>query len=378
MEKQGSLRRRHNKRTAILITLGSVMLMGIAGCGMVKLPWSSPASKAASPPPAAAPVAATTASTVVPVASAPSAVPADTGDTVDEVVASVDGTPITSHDVEAFMASGGAGSFGGQPVASSAPPDAAAALKQLITLKMLDDETKKYADKVDDAHVDQYIQTLEQQNHITDTQLRAQLQAQGLSYDQFRSNVRRQIEVLTMIDREIRQKIVVSQAQIAAYYKDHQSDFTISQEKYELAQILVAVPAGATPAQVEAARAKAENIHKKLVGGADFASMAQQYSDDDSKSKGGELGYFSPDELNDQVEAAIKNLKPGQISEVVRTKYGFHIVKLEQHQQPGVRTLDQVKDEIRDSLMTEKARAQFQKWVDQSLVKQHYVEIMNN
>ncbi len=242
---------------------------------------------------------------------------------------------------------------------------------------MIEQEAEKYASKVDDDEVDRYIQNLEQQNHMTDQQLHAQLTAQNVSYDEFRGKIRKQIEAMTMIDREVRQKIVIPENEIDIYYKDNPDEFTTTEEKFTLAQILISVPAGATPQQVEALRQKADDAHAQAVKkGADFGSLALQYSDDDSKTKGGELGEFSPGDLNDAVLAAIKNSKDGEISPVVKTKYGFHIVKVEQHQLPGVKPLDQVRGQIREKMMTEQAKDEFQKWIATDLIKQHYVETL--
>jgi peptidyl-prolyl cis-trans isomerase SurA len=297
---------------------------------------------------------------------------------IDSVIASVDGEPITSRDVTQFKAPGGSGSPGAGSMPSVLTPSSSnpdAVLKAIITNKMLENESKNYADKVDDDEVDRYIANMEQQGKVSDAQLRAQLQQQGVSYDDFRAKVRKQVQAITMVDHEVRQKIVVPEAEINQYYKDNPDEFTTTEEKYDLAQILIAMPAGAPAQQVADAQKKADDVRKQaLKGGADFGSLALQYSDDDSKTKGGELGQFAPDDINDSILAAIKNLKPGDISAVVRTKYGFHIVKVESHQMPGLQPLDQVRGQIRDKLMTFHSKEEFQKWVDEDLTKQHYVE----
>jgi peptidyl-prolyl cis-trans isomerase SurA len=100
------------------------------------------------------------------------------------------------------------------------------------------------------------------------------------------------------------------------------------------------------------------------------------YSDDESKSNGGELGWFAPSDVMDQILAAVRPLKPGEISAPIRTSHGIHIVKLEEHQVPGVQPLADVKTLIRAHLVDEQSGAQLQKWVDSDLVKQHYVETM--
>ena len=153
-------------------------------------------------------------------------------------------------------------------------------------------------------------------------------------------------------------------------------EFTVKQEKFQLAQILIAVPPNASPAEVAAAKAKADEVRKKAVAGEDFGDLAKRYSDDDSKAQGGELGMFGPDDIMDEILAAIKNLQPGQISEVVRTKHGFHIVKVEEHAIPGVRPLPAVKEDIRNHLVDQQTRGQLEGWVETDLVKQHDVETM--
>ncbi len=296
---------------------------------------------------------------------------------IDSVVASVDGDPITSTDLKNPRATGSASGMPSGGLAIGTPDSPQGALKTAIEQKLLEEEALKYAPKVDDDEIDRYITNLEQQNHITDAQLRAQLQGQNISYDDFREKIRKQVEAMTMIDREVRQKIVIPEREIEIYYKNNPDEFTTTDEKFKLAQILIAVPANATPRQLEALQQKADDVHKLAVkSGADFGGLALQYSDDDSKTKGGELGEFAPGDLNDAVLLAIKNSKDGDISPVVKTKYGFHIVKVEQHQTPGLEPLDQVRGKIRETLMTEQAKEAFQKWLDNDLVKRHYVETL--
>ena len=293
---------------------------------------------------------------------------------IDSVVASVDGNPITSHDLKnpSTITNGPT-----SPTSMGTPDKPAGALKSAIEQKLLEEESHKYASKVSDDEVDRYIQNLEEQNHVTDEQLRAQLRTQNISYAEFRDKIHKQVEAMTMIDHEVRQKIVIPEAEIVNYYKDNPDEFTTTEEKFKLAQILIAAPADTTPQHLEELRQKADDVHQKAVKkGADFGSLALQYSDDDSKTKGGELGEFAPGDLNDAVLAAIRNSKDGDISPVVKTKYGFHIVKVEEHQLPGVKPLDQVHALIREKLTTEQAKGAFQAWLDNDLVKRHYVETL--
>ena len=292
---------------------------------------------------------------------------------LDRVVASVDGDPITMREVKDFAAQRG------QPIQTDdfASSDAAkVAVKALIGEKLLEQEVKKYDDKVDDAQIDKYIQQLRQDKHMSDVEFRAQLQASGISYDDLRKRARLDIEKAMMIEQEVRAKIDVPEADIKAYYDAHKEDFTITKERLKLAQILIALPPNPTAAQVSAAQKKADMIRARAAKGDDFGDLARVYSDDESKSNGGELGWFAPSDVMDQILVAVKLLKPGEISAPIRTSHGIHIVKLEEHEVPGVQPLNDVRAPIRGQLVDQQSGAQLEKWVESDLVKQHYVETM--
>jgi parvulin-like peptidyl-prolyl isomerase len=292
---------------------------------------------------------------------------------VDRIVASVDGDPITMREVKDFA------SQHGQPIETddfASSDTAKTAVKALIGEKLLEQEVKKYDDKVDDAQVDKYIAQLRADKHMSDAEFRAQLQASGMSYDDLRKRARLDIEKAMMIEQEVRAKIDVPDADIKAYYDAHKEDFTITKERLKLAQILISLPANPTPAQVAAAQKKAAMVRARAAKGDDFGDLARVYSDDDSKSNGGELGWFAPADINDQILAAVKPLKPGEISAPTRTSHGIHVVKLEEHEVPGVVPLSEVKAPIRAQLIDQETAKALQKWVESDLVKQHYVETM--
>ncbi len=352
-----------------------VAMLLVAGCATMRSlnPFASSkknaqTAKAAAPDPAPEPASAAA-------SYAPPPPPNVPGTTIDSVVASVDGQPVTTADIQNYGNKSTTPGMAPKFSATSATPNAV--LKAIITQKMLEIEAEKFAGKVDDDEVDRYIASVEAQSHINDAQLRQELQARGIKYDAFRAKVRRQIEAMTMVNQEVRQKIVIPESDIVAYYKAHPNEFMASKEQFQLAQILIAVPPNASPDQRAALRKKAHKVHSLVVKkGGDFAALAMEYSDDDSKSKGGELGYFAPDELNDQILAGIKNLNTGQISPVIRSKYGFHIIEVEKHQRPGLIPLSEVRNQIRDKLTTDRAKGKFQQWVDTDLIKDHYVETL--
>lgn len=293
---------------------------------------------------------------------------------LDRVVASVDGDPITVRDLEAFAAVNHVTLSDPEDMNS---PKTKAVLKGVISQYLLESEVKKYKDQVDERQVDEYIANFEKGNGLTDAQLRTQLQAQGHTYEEFRKHARLELQKMIMIQKEVRQKVNISPGEIKAYYDAHPQEFTVGKESFKLAQILIAVPPNPSPAQVAAAHAKAEDIRKQLLAGADFGKLAREYSDDDSKSQGGELGNFSRGDMIDAIQKAIDQMKVGDISEPIRTDHGFHILKLEAHDKAGLKPLAEVSSEIQEKLVGQKAEQQFSTWVDQDLTKQHYIETFN-
>ncbi|HXW84071.1 MAG TPA: peptidylprolyl isomerase [Candidatus Binataceae bacterium] len=294
------------------------------------------------------------------------------GQPLDRIVASVDGDPITLREVHAFAAQNGH-PFDGDDLANS--DDGKGALKAMIGQMLLEHEAKKFDDKIDEAQVDRYIDDVRNEKHMTEPQFRAALQQSGISYDDFRKHSRLELERVMMMRSEVSSKVEVSDQEIQDFYDAHKSEFMIKSERYRLAQVLIAVPQTASPAQVAEARKKADMVRAFAVKGLDFNGLAHKYSDDDSKSAGGELGWFSPGDIMDEILHGIKGLKPGDISPVIRSKHGFHILKVEDHEVPGPVPLAQMKDQIREHLVEEKSRDKLGEWVDTELVKTHYVEI---
>lgn len=291
---------------------------------------------------------------------------------IDAIVASVNGEPLTMRDLKAFCAAVGIKlPEGDGPQSVAIRRDA---LRGLIQSKLMDLELESFSSQIGDSAIDRYIDKIREKNHVSEEGFKAEVVRNGLTWADYRKHVRTELEKMELLDHRVRPKINVTPEQINAYYAAHKQEFTVKDERFELAQILVAVAPNASPAQRDAARKKAEALRKRAVAGEDFGELARQNSDDDSASKGGELGTFAPDEILNQVRVAVAKLDAGQISEVVETSHGFHIIKVEQHQRAGVRPLGEVHEEIRGRLEDEATETYLKRWMDEDLVKGHHVE----
>lgn len=178
--------------------------------------------------------------------------------------------------------------------------------------------------KVSDAEIDRSMGQIAQQNGLDLSQLRGALAQQGIDYDQFRRNVRDQLIVQTLRQRIAQSRAQVSDAEIDSLIRNG----NLRGGQLHLGYIVVNVPDGATPEQIDEAHAKAEEAKKQIDEGMDFAAAAIRYSSAQNALQGGDLGWRSRDELPPALADAADKLQEGQVSPPMRGPNGFHIIKL--------------------------------------------------
>lgn len=262
----------------------------------------------------------------------------DTGPrAADFIVAVVNSEPITNNEVrdrmlryEQQMAQSGA----------SMPPRAQLArevLERLITEKAQLQVAKEENIKVDDSLVDQAEANVARQNGLTVADLHGRMQAEGVDVKAYREQLRNQIMLQRLRDRELESRVKVTEQDIDHYLRDQQQGAVDPASlQLNLQHILVAVPEHATDAQVAAARAKAQVLLERARAGEDFSKLARENSDAaGAASDSGVVGMRTADRLPEVFVDAVRDLKPGSIANVIRSPAGFHIVKVLEKQQAG-------------------------------------------
>ena len=181
--------------------------------------------------------------------------------------------------------------------------------------------------RVDDTQLEQAIARIAAGNGLSVSQFREMLQNDGISFDRFRADIRDEMTIARVREREVENKIVVSEGEI-----DHFLSAELSQGRnvaeYEVAHILLWVPESATPEQIQGARAKAEGIIERLRRGENFAQLAATYSDAPDGLQGGNLGSRTLDRLPSIFAESVTTLQVNEISPILRSPNGFHIIKL--------------------------------------------------
>ncbi len=181
--------------------------------------------------------------------------------------------------------------------------------------------------RVDDATVNAAIARIAEQNNTTLPMFRERLEREGLSFARFREDVRDDIIMARLRDREVDSRIQVSEGEIDNFLAA-QAGVEAGAVEYDIAQILLRVPDNATTERIEEMRKRAEQLLGELRGGADFARAAASYSNAPEALQGGDLGWRTAERLPTLFLDAVKNLKPGEIGPIVRSPGGFHILKL--------------------------------------------------
>lgn len=197
-------------------------------------------------------------------------------------------------------------------------------LERLIVTELQVQRALQTGIRVSDADVDQYLVSIAQSNNITVQQMRQTIEADGMDFAEFRRNIGEQV----MTER-LQQRIVNSMDPIT----DTEIDILLASEdysggEYNVSHILVIVPDGSTPSEVEQAKAKADDVHQRLVDGLDFASAAISYSESQEALQGGLIGWRDLNSVPAFFADAVRGLQPGDFTEPVRSPMGFHIIKV--------------------------------------------------
>jgi peptidyl-prolyl cis-trans isomerase SurA len=202
------------------------------------------------------------------------------------------------------------------------------ALDALIDERVMISSARESGMRVDETEVDRAVQSIAQQNQISLEVLRERLRAEGTDYGRFRANLRDQIMIERLREREVYQRIRISDEDIERTVAQ-QREAANADAETNIAQILITVPEGATPAQLAAKRAAAEAALARVRKGENFEAVAREISEDSNRKAGGVIGLRPASKLPDVFVEATKALKSGEVAtELLRTGAGFHVLKL--------------------------------------------------
>ena len=296
------------------------LLAGPTGAQQPAAPTSSSSpAPAETGAPASAPPAATS-------APAPATQPRSSRP-VDRIVAVVNDEVITANELQARTR---AAQLQLQRQKIQAPPPEI--LERQVLERMIIDRAqlqmaRESGVRVDDATVNAAMSRIAEANNMTIPALRQRLEAEGISFNQFREDVRQDILLNRLREREVDGRLQISENELDNFIAD-QAGVTADGEEINLAQILLRVPENANAQRLDETRQRADEILSQLKGGADFSRLAATYSNAPEALQGGALGWRAVDRLPTLFLEAIKGVKVGEIAPIVRSPNGFHILKV--------------------------------------------------
>ncbi len=256
---------------------------------------------------------------------------------------------------------------------------ASSTLRDLIDQDLLLDKGKQLGITGDTELVKRLDEMRKQMNLGSMEDLEKAAQQQGVSFEDFKQNIRNGIITQEVISREVGGSIKITQQETQYFYNKHKSELQ-QPEAIRLSEILVAVPqsASADPAaddaSLKAAQEKASQLLKDLRAGQKFEDVAKKSSNGETAAQGGDLGYFKRGELAKELEDQTFAMKPGDISDVIRTKQGFLILKVAEHHTAGIPPLAEVQNQIQEQIYYQKLQPALRVYLTR-LREEAYVDV---
>lgn len=271
---------------------------------------------------------------LAPAPAAPRAPAPNVQRSAEYIVALVNSEPITNNEVQARAVR----ILRENPEAERYPrPELMRlVLERLIGERAQMQVAKEQGIKIDDVAVDQAEQTVARQNQISVAELRRRVTEEGLSQEQFRRELREQLMLIRLRDREIEGKVKISDVEVDQYIREQRSGTNAAiPPNINIAQLLVAVPESASEADVAKLQQRAQGLAQRARAGEDFAKLVQEFSDSPDRASGGAIGMRSADRYPPLLVEATQSTPIGGIIGPVRSSTGFHVLKLLAKSQPG-------------------------------------------
>ena len=238
-------------------------------------------------------------------------------------------------------------------------------LNQIIDNKLTDQEVRRYNISVSEEAIDNTIEEIKKRSRITDQQLRQGLSQDGVTLDEYRQDIKNQILRSRLVNRQIKSKIVITEEDIQAVYEQNLADYG-GEKLYRLRQIIVGIEGDEAQAQK-----KMEAVLVQFSEGVAFADLAREYSDGPTAADGGFLGEFNIEDLATAIRGALKGLKAGEHTPIMKTGRGLQVFYIEDIKTKAGKTLEEMKPEIERKLYDKIVNRKFKSWLSDLRDRSH-------
>ena len=235
-------------------------------------------------------------------------------------------------------------------------------LENLIARELLYQESQKKGIKVDQKEIEAQITALKGR-FPSEVEFKNALSTANLTEADLRFQFERDVAIRKLLDDQIGGKSTVSEKESRAYYDSNLESFK-KPEQVRASHILIKVDPGADEAKKAEARTKIESLQAKLKNGEDFGALAKEYSEGPSGPKGGDLGFFGRGQMVKPFEETAFSMKPGQVSGMVETRFGYHLIMVTERTPESTLSYEEVKDRLEQYLKQQKVQAEIAAYVE--------------
>lgn len=246
-------------------------------------------------------------------------------------------------------------------------------LDQLILKRLQLQYASQINLKASENDVNAAVKDVLTRNNLTEETLVEMLGREGLTIQDYKERVREQIILARLLNQAVRSRVSVDSSEVDAYYQAHEEEFK-QPDAARVRHIFFRIDPGGESSVIAAIQQRATQVLQEARNGRDFESLARRYSEDATAANGGDLGVIRRGQTVAAFEEAVFSLREGDISEVIRTPNGLHIVKVERSSQGSMRSLAEAREEVERRLLQEKMNVRFREWTN-DLRNKAFIEI---
>lgn len=246
-------------------------------------------------------------------------------------------------------------------------------LNRMIDGMLMEQESRKTGINVRNEEIQDAIEDIRKRRNLSPAEFSKALERDGVTLDNLKKDLRNQLMRMRLVRRDLKSRVAVTDEEIGEYYRSHREDYE-GKEAVRIRQILLVLPKGDDPAVKENLRASAEQIRARLLGGEPFEQLSARYSQGPAAEQGGDIGYIEKGVVLPEVEEVAFSLPVGQISPVIESPLGYHIIQVVDHRGAGLKAIESVRDEIKDKIDQEKMEKKYGEWIEE-LRKKSHIEI---
>ena len=244
-------------------------------------------------------------------------------------------------------------------------------LMSLVREKLTEQEVKRLKITVSDRDVDSAVDNVKREGHLTDAQFEYLLQQEGQTLAEFREIMRKRLERNRLLDRVLKSRTIITDDQLDAFLR---TEDVSGRDLRRLAVLMIPIPENA-PEKAGAAEIQARDLHARLKSGEDFAEAVRAHSKGPAVKEGGDIGFMESSELAKPVEMATRNLRAGEITEVIKAPGGFYIFKVLELQKERADASDsETREKARRMLLQRELDRKFSGWIE-DLERRAFIKI---